>query len=76
VPADVGEYRDLLKQKWPQEAKGIDELFDHMAKLKRTLDLLLLVQEGKVFKSLFTLLTKPWLLQPLRKTGTSLSPDA
>ncbi|MBM4355440.1 MAG: NAD(P)/FAD-dependent oxidoreductase [Deltaproteobacteria bacterium] len=44
IPADVEDYRDLLKQEFPAEAEGIDGLFDEMLDLNRILSAVLAAQ--------------------------------
>jgi len=48
IPADVEEYRELLKQEFPGQAEGIDGLFDEMLDLNRILSAVLAAQaQGK-----------------------------
>ncbi len=76
VPADPEEHRKKLKEAFPNEAKGIDELFDTLDSINLTLVNLMNLQDGKeVIGSLASLIFKPWNMWQIIKYWDSNCTD-
>jgi len=67
VPADAGAYQELLKEKFPAEAKGIDELFENQRTINRAMQALIGLTGEERGKSLSTILFHPWIFWPVIK---------
>lgn len=59
VPADIEEYKDYLKTKFPHEALGIDDLFLEMASVNEKLSAVLRIKDGFNMDDLLILLADP-----------------
>ncbi len=76
VPSDPEEYRKKLKETFPHEAEGIDELYDTLWKMKLTMDNIMNLQDGKdVISSIASVIFKPWNLWPVIKYWSSNNTD-
>ncbi len=68
VPADVNEYRKKLKEQFPHEAKGIDELFDDLDLIYQGMQVLMCFQDGvNIGSAIGKAVTKPWMFWPIIK---------
>ncbi len=57
VPADVDEYKQMLKEMFPHEAQGIESMFVEMAQIKVIMAALMEIQEDFSLDALVTILS-------------------
>jgi len=67
IPADAAAYQALLKEKFPSEAKGIDELFENQRTINRAMQALIGLTGDERGQSLSTILFHPWIFWPIIK---------
>ena len=68
VPADVGLYRQRLKEQFPHEVEGIDELFDDLDLIYQGMRSLMNLQDKKdTGATIWKIITKPHMFWPIIK---------
>ncbi|UCD83743.1 MAG: NAD(P)/FAD-dependent oxidoreductase [Deltaproteobacteria bacterium] len=68
VPADPELYRARLKEKFPHEAEGIDELFGDLELINYSMECLMKLRDKEdVGGTLWKILKKPWMFWPIIK---------
>jgi len=67
VPADAKAYEKLLKESFPDEAQGIERLFQNMQDIDTAMSALTGLLGGKRGEALKIIFTKPWLFYPVVK---------
>ncbi len=68
VPADAELYRERLKEKFPHEAEGIDELFDDLGLIHQGMQALMNLQDKKdTGGTIWKIVKKPHMFWPIIK---------
>ena len=67
IPADAKAYEELLKKKFPDEAEGIERLFQNMRSIDTAMGALTNLLGGERAKAVKIIFTKPWVFYPVVK---------